>query len=122
MVVRKEIKNINDLKGKKYCHPGSNFENFLVTNYVLNEFERRIIQRNNLINTLCKETTHATYYENYIKTLANFFGQSCRRIESSNDTINERLSNLYYIIKKQLNYLIIFHRRVLSIFIQLPAR
>lgn len=93
VVTTTNIRDYNDLKGKKYCHPGNNFNIDLVNNYLLNDFERNVIRTNNLNGNLCEDNNNnnSTYFENYIKTIATYFGKSCRPVESTNSTINEKL-------------------------------
>lgn len=94
VVVKNDINNYADLKGKKYCHPGNSFENILLTNYVLYEFEREALKKNGLINEVC-DGSEDMFIKNYFKVLSNFFGSSCRPIATADDDLNKDLKTLY---------------------------
>ncbi|CAH1101601.1 unnamed protein product [Psylliodes chrysocephalus] len=75
VIVRKFYNNtFENLRGKRLCHPGFKHDE-LITRYVLQEFESRIIKLN---NTYCQINDNATILEKQISVLSSFFGNSCR--------------------------------------------
>lgn len=74
--------NLNDLKGKKYCHPG--FAGHPAwTPRLLKEFENNIL-RDKFANS-CNSSDKNTYVERELKILSDFFGDSCRPGPWTND-------------------------------------
>lgn len=89
-----KINGINNLKGAKYCHPGNVFENLLITNYILYEFERKVLREKGFTNKLCDGKSDQ-YLEDYFKTLAEYFGQSCRPIQTADKNFNAYIEDKF---------------------------
>ncbi|KAJ8948397.1 hypothetical protein NQ314_008437 [Rhamnusium bicolor] len=76
VIVRKPYDGgFENLRGKRFCHPGFKHAE-LVTKLVLEEFESKII---NLDSNYCNTGDNSsTIVEKRLRTVANFFGPSCR--------------------------------------------
>lgn len=75
----------NGLKGKKYCHSGFKYEKF-TTPLLLQEFEYTVLSRNSA--DIC--SNDGTLLEKQTKSLAEFFGPSCR---PGNWTVDKNLNS-----------------------------
>ncbi|CAG9864280.1 unnamed protein product [Phyllotreta striolata] len=74
VLARKFYNNsFEDLRNKRFCHPGFKHDE-LVTGYVLQEFEAKIIELN---NSYCQSAAQ-TLLEKRLGALSGFFGPSCR--------------------------------------------
>ncbi|XP_057670243.1 transferrin-like isoform X1 [Diorhabda carinulata] len=92
VVVRKFYNNsFENLRGKRLCHPGFKHDE-LVTKFVLNELENRIIDGN---TTFCNDST--SILEKELGVLSNFFGKSCRPgpWTDGDDELDARLKEKY---------------------------
>ncbi|CAG9860660.1 unnamed protein product [Phyllotreta striolata] len=65
--------SFKDLRNKRFCHPGFKHDE-LITRYVLQEFEAKIIELN---NSYCQSAAQ-TLLEKRLGALSSFFGPSCR--------------------------------------------
>ncbi|XP_072387731.1 transferrin-like isoform X2 [Diabrotica undecimpunctata] len=93
VVVRNQYNNFDSLKGKRFCHPGFVHDE-LVTKFVLNEFEKKIIDAN---QTYCDNKQAPTLIEKELSVLSNFFGSACRPgpwVED-NDDLDKNLKSKY---------------------------
>ncbi|XP_028133685.2 transferrin [Diabrotica virgifera virgifera] len=93
VVVRKQYTNFESLRGKRFCHPGFVHDE-LVTKFVLNEFEKKIIDAN---QTYCENKQASTLIEKELSVLSNFFGSACRPgpwVED-NDDLDKDLKSKY---------------------------
>ncbi|XP_018324259.1 transferrin isoform X2 [Agrilus planipennis] len=82
------------LSGARYCHPGFKYD-LEVTDFLLKEFELQLFNSTSL--NLCNaETTTSTLVEKHVKTLADFFGPSCRPGPLTEDvSFNQQLKESY---------------------------
>lgn len=78
VVVRKNLTSggFQNLESSIYCHPGFKF-NGVVTNYLLKEFEKTVLEKNN-VDICAYKNDKLTLFEREIKGVAQFFGPSCR--------------------------------------------
>lgn len=93
VIVRKFYNNsFENLRGKRLCHPGFKHDE-LVTKFVLNELENRIIDGN---MSFCNDST--SILEKELGVLSNFFGKSCRPgpwTDSDDDELDAKLKEKY---------------------------
>ncbi|XP_074025706.1 transferrin isoform X2 [Leptinotarsa decemlineata] len=74
VIVRKQNGvRLEDFRGKRFCHPGYEHDD-LVTRYVLEEFQNKLLNSN--IN-YCNTTDNVTLTEKRTRALASFLGPSC---------------------------------------------
>ncbi|KAG5876694.1 hypothetical protein JTB14_025820 [Gonioctena quinquepunctata] len=93
VIIRKPYDGgFENLKGKRFCHPGDKHDE-LVTRYVLEEFESKIIS---LSRSYCNTTDNVTIAEKRTRALADFLGPSCRPGSWSDDEdLDSKLKSKY---------------------------
>ncbi|CAH1116217.1 unnamed protein product [Phaedon cochleariae] len=93
VIVRKPFRGgFENLRGKRFCHPGYKHDE-LVTKYVLEEFESKILSVN---GNFCDAAGNITLVEKRIRSLANFLGNSCKPgIWTEDEVLDRKLKSKY---------------------------